>query len=179
MEINFQAKLSTIGPKKIIIIPLDASKKLPSRGMVMVQGTINNVHFKVPLEPDGKGSHWFEVSDKLSEDLKLEVGEKIALQLEPMKKWLEPEIPKDMRNEIEKENLMNQWNSITTKARWDWLRWIRGTTNSETRKKRIHVACSKLQKGDTNPCCFDRTRCTISDVSKSGVLLKEAYSHQT
>lgn len=46
---------------------------------------------------------------------------------------------------------MDQWNLITTKARWDWLRWIRATANSETRKKRIDVACSKLQKGDTNP----------------------------
>lgn len=170
MEIIFEAKLSTIRSQQVIIIPLDASKKLPSRGMVMVQGTMNNFPFKVPLEPDGKGSHWFEVSNKLSEDLKLEVGENIALKIEPIKIWFEPEIPKDIIDEIEKANLMDRWNSITTKARWDWLRWIRATDNSETRKKRIDVACSKLQKGDTNPCCFDRTRCTISGVSKSGVL---------
>lgn len=171
MEIIFESKLSTIGPRQVIIIPLDSSKRFPSRGMVMVQGTIKDFPFKASLEPDGKGSHWFEVSDELSKDAKLEVGENVKLKIEPMKRWFEPETPKDIIAGIEKADLMDQWNAITTKARWDWLRWIRATDNSETRKKRIDVACSKLKEGDTNPCCFDRTRCTISDVSKSGVLL--------
>jgi hypothetical protein len=49
MSIIFETKLSKIGLLKVIRIPLDSSKKLPSRGMVMVQGTINNVNFKSPL----------------------------------------------------------------------------------------------------------------------------------
>lgn len=171
MEIIFKSKLSKIGSRKVIILPLSSSEKLPSRGMVMIQGTINEIAFKAPLEPNGKGSHWFEVSDKLSKDAKLEVDEYAELIIEPLKKWFEPEMPKDIMDEINILNLMDKWNSITTKARWDWLRWIRATANLETRKKRIEVACSKLQKGDTNPCCFDRTLCTITDVSKSGVLL--------
>lgn len=35
----------------------------------------------------------------------------------------------------------------------------------------VSFACPKLQNKDTNPCCFDRTICTINEVSKSGVLL--------
>ena len=173
MEIIFEAQLFKIADRQVIKVPLDSSKKLPSRGMVMVEGNINNFPFKAPLEPDGKGSHWFEINKKLSEEAKLKVGEKIELKIQPMKRWLEPEIPQDILDEIEKEQLTEQWKSITTKARWDWIRWIQSTANSETRKKRIHVACSKLQKGDTNPCCFDRTRCTIIDLSKSGILLEE------
>ena len=65
---------------------------------------------------------------------------------------------------------IDQWNSLTTKARWEWLRWIRSTKNLDTRQKRINVACDKLQKGDKRPCCFDASRCTIPEVSKSGVL---------
>lgn len=173
MEITFEAKLIKIGERLIIKIPLSSSKELPSRGMVMVNGRIDNYPFNASLEPDGKGSHWFEVSKKLIEDSKLEVGENVELVIKPIKEWLEPEIPKDIMEKIYKENLTDKWNSITIKARWDWLRWIRSTENNDTRKKRIDVACSKLQKGDTNPCCFDRTRCTITDVSKSGVLLDE------
>lgn len=173
MTIIFKEKLTKIGHRQVIRIPLSSSKKLPSRGMVMVQGTINGIAFRAPLEPDGKGSHWLEVSPALSKELGVFIGENISLNIEPINKWLEPEIPKDIMDEIDKANLMDQWNAITVKARWDWIRWIRATANSETRKKRIDVACSKLQKGDKNPCCFDRTRCTISDVSKSGVLLDE------
>ena len=171
MTIHFETKLLNVGPKQIIRIPLSSSEKLPSRGMVMVEGTLNDVNFKAPLEPDGKGSHWMECSASLSEDAGIAVNETVVLSIEPLNKWIEPEVPQDIMNMLKKEELMPQWNSITTKARWDWLRWIRATQNPETREKRIDIASSKLKNGDKNPCCFDRTRCTITDVSKSGILL--------
>ncbi|MEG0679656.1 MAG: YdeI/OmpD-associated family protein [Carnobacterium sp.] len=171
MTITFEAELIKIGDRQIIILPLDSSEKIPTRGMSMVQGTLNEMSFKAPVEPDGKGSHWIEVSSSLSEKTGIAIHEKVTLNIEPLNKWVEPEIPEDIINAIKKENLINKWESLTTRARWDWLRWIRATANPETRKKRIEVTCSKLQKGDKNPCCFDRTRCTITDVSKSGVLL--------
>lgn len=171
MDITFESKLREIGNRQVIIIPLIASEKLPSRGMVMVKGTINKTFFKTPLEPDGKGSHWFEVTTRLIEEAKLQFGENINLTIESTKDWIEPDMPNDIMDEIDEADLMDQWNSLTTKARWDWLRWIRSTDNLETRKKRIGVACSKLENGDKNPCCFDRSRSTVMDVSKSGVLL--------
>lgn len=170
MSIFFEATILQIESWKVIKIPLSSSEKLPSRGMVMIQGTMNNTAFKAPLEPDGKGSHWFEVNDKLSEEVGVTVGQTVSLNIEPVNEWIEPEIPEDIMDAIIKADLIKQWDSITTKARWDWLRWIRSTKNVTTRKKRIDVACSKLKKGDKRPCCFDGTRCTISDISKSGVL---------
>ena len=171
MSIIFESKLSKIGNLLVIRIPLDSSKKLPSRGMVMVRGTINNLNFKAPLEPDGKGSHWIEVSTLLSEEAGVAINETVFLNIEPIKEWIEPEIPEDIMNEIINSDVLNQWNSINAKSRWEWLRWIRSTLNPDTRNKRINVMCSKLENGDKKPCCFDTTRCTVTDVSKSGVLL--------
>ena len=171
MTITFRAELLKIGSRKVIKIPLSSSQQLPSRGMVMVEGTINDIAFIAPLEPDGKGSHWLNVSSDLLEVMGKDIGDSLFLEIEPIDEWIEPEIPEDVKEAIMKMGLMDQWNSITTKARWDWIRWIRSTANRETRNKRIEAACSKLQKGDKRPCCFDRTRNTITDVSKSGVLL--------
>ena len=171
MSIIFETKLSKIGHLQVIRIPLDSSEKLPSRGMVMVQGTINNVYFKAPLEPDGKGSHWIEVSALLSEEAGISIDKTVFLNIERINEWIEPEIPEDIMNEIINSNVLNQWDSINSKSRWEWLRWIRSTLNPETRNRRINVMCSKLQNGDKKPCCFDTTRCTVTDVSKSGVLL--------
>lgn len=170
MSIIFDAALSTIGLLKVIRLPLSASKELPSRGMVMIQGTINGIPFKTWLEPDGNESHWFEVSDILSTQVGVIIGQTVSLAVEPIKEWIEPVIPDDIMEAIIKSGLINQWNALTTKARWEWFRWIRSTKNASTRQKRIDVACSKLQKGDKRPCCFDQTRCTIPEVSKSGVL---------
>lgn len=171
MTITFEAELLKIGNRKVIKIPLSSSEQLPSRGMVMVEGTINDIAFIAPLEPDGSGSHWLDVSSNILEKTGTNIGDSLSLEIEPMDRWIEPEIPEDVKETIMKMGLMDQWNSITTKARWDWIRWIRSTANMETRNKRIKIACSKLEKGDKSPCCFDRTRNTITDVSKSGVLL--------
>ena len=60
-KIRFEAKLSKIDSWTILRLPVSASAKLPSRGMVMVEGTLNDYHFQAALEPDGKGSHWFRL----------------------------------------------------------------------------------------------------------------------
>ena len=171
MSILFEAALSAIGFMNIIRIPLSASEKLPSRGMVMAQGTANNAPFTAALEPDGLGSHWFAASYALIKGAGLTAGEPAAFSIEPLDEWTEPEVPSDILDAVDKAGLRVRWVSLTANARWDWLRWIRATKNPATRKKRIEVACSKLQQGDNNPCCFDRTRCTIPEVSKSGVLM--------
>lgn len=172
MGILFKSTISNIESHKIIKLPLDVSEQLPSRGMVMIEGTINKVSFTAPLEPDGNGSHWLELSDRLYNEAGLLGEQVITIEIEPAREWIEPEIPADIFAAIEKFGLLKQWNELTTKARWEWLRWIRSTKNQATRQKRIDVACSKLEKGDKRPCCFDGTRCTITEVSKSGVLLE-------
>jgi hypothetical protein len=53
-QIHFESKLFNIGSWTILRLPLSASKKLPSRGQVMVEGPINESHFQTALEPDGK-----------------------------------------------------------------------------------------------------------------------------
>src|SRR5262245_56511933 len=50
-----------------LVLPREASAKLPSRGMVSVEGTFGGVAFCATLEPDGEGGHWMRVERKLSE----------------------------------------------------------------------------------------------------------------
>ena len=137
----------------------------------MIKGTINDVNFETALEPDGMGSHWFRVSDSLSKIIQADVGDTVSLIVEPMRTWIEPEVPLDLKYSLDAAKLINQWNTITTKARWEWIRWIRFTNNTVTREKRIQVACSMLKAGKKRPCCFDQSRCTEILVSKNGVLL--------
>jgi hypothetical protein len=55
--IHFEAKLFKIDSWTFLRLPKSASAKLPSRGMTMVEGTINGSRFQAALEPDGQGSH--------------------------------------------------------------------------------------------------------------------------
>lgn len=160
-----------IGRTTVLLLPKDASAKLPSRGMVLVRGTINGSAFLTPLEPDGRGSHWLQVDDGLAR-----VAVEVAL--EPSKDWPEPKVPADLQKALRADpEAQAIWEDITPMARWDWLRWIGSTAKSETRAKHVTVALSKMKHGTRRPCCFNRALCTVAEVSKGGALLEPNNSH--
>lgn len=171
--IRFEAKLFNIGSWTILRLPQEASANLPSRGMTMVEGTINGFRFQAALEPDGKGSHWFRVDQTMSEAARADAGDIVTLAIEPTKVWVEPEVPADVKQALAVVPQAHAlWMKITPSSRWDWIRWIRATKEPETRQRRIEVACSKLKKGERRPCCFNRNLCTEPSVSQNGVLLE-------
>src|SRR5699024_4541729 len=118
-------------------------------------------------------SHWFRVDKALQEAMGGIEGDEVTLAIEPIKDWPEPTMPKDLQDALAADpKAYNLWKDTTTKARWDWIRWIRSTKNLETRKGRIEKTRSKLKSGKRRPCCFNRSLCTEPAVSKSGMLLE-------
>ena len=178
-KIQFETKLLKINDWVILHLPVDASKQLPSRGMTMVEGTINDIPFKALLEPDGKygpglkPSHWFRPDKELLVKAKAQAGGVIKVSLESTNDWVEPEIPEDVKKALAKsQKAQDLWNDITPLARWDWIRWVRAVKTEETRKKHLEVMLDKLNKGMRRPCCFNRNLCSEPAVSKNWVLLE-------
>lgn len=169
--ISFKGKLSKINSWIIIRLPKEVSQELPSRGMVMVEGTINDYPFQAALEPDGRGSHWLKVDKTMLEAAHADLGDTVTLEIEPVKVWPEPEVPSDLKKALQaNKDAYETWMDITPIARWDWIRWINSTKNPQTRKIRIEKTFSKFKNGIRRPCCFNRTMCTVPDVSNNGVL---------
>jgi hypothetical protein len=172
-KIRFQAKLLAIGSQTILRLPEAASSKLPSRGMSMVEGTLNGHAFQAPLEPDGMGSHWFTVSNTMLKAARVEVGDSVPVALEPMALWPEPKVPADLAEALSSDpQARGSWMDITPLARWDWIRWIGSTRNRDTRSIRIEKTLSKLRSGKRAACCFNRSQCTDPSMSRNGVLLE-------
>ena len=170
--IHFESKLFKIGSWTILKLPESASTKLPSRALTMIKGTINGFRFQAPLEPDGKGSHWFRVDETLRKAAHVKAGDNVRLEIEPTKEWIEPEVPEDLKKALStSKKAEDLWMDITPNARWDWVRWIRAVKTAETRQKHIEVALSKLNKGRRRPCCFNRNLCSEPYVSKNWALL--------
>lgn len=177
-KIRFETKLVTINDWIILRLPEDASSQLPSRGMIMVEGTLNGTPFKTLLEPDGKygqglrPSHWFSPGKKLLEDAHATVGDTVHVSLEPTTEWIEPEVPEDVKKALAKSSKAEAlWNDITPLARWDWVRWVRAVKTQETREKHLEVMLDKLNKGMRRPCCFNRNLCSEPAVSYNWKLL--------
>jgi hypothetical protein len=171
--IRFETTPLNIGDWIILRLPKSASAKLPSRGMTLVEGTINGFRSTIVLEPDGMGSHWFRVDPGLREATGIAAGGAVTMAVEPSKEWPEPDVPVDLNKALRSDTQANAlWVKITPMARWDWLRWIRSTNNQETRGRRIKVALSKLKADNRRPCCFNRNQCTEPEVSKNGILIE-------
>ena len=122
--IRFEAKLFKIGSWTLLRLPKSASAKLPSRGMTMVQGTINGFRFQAPLEPDGKGSHWLKVEKTMRQAAGADTGDTVTLAIEPVKEWPEPKVPADLKKALAAvPQAQSLWKDITPMARWDWIRF--------------------------------------------------------
>jgi hypothetical protein len=172
-KITFQATLTVIRSQTILRLPESASRKLPSRGMSMVEGTLNGRVFQAPLEPDGKGSHWFKITPALLKAAKTATGDSVTVAIEPMPQWPEPKVPADLAKALASDPEVRLiWTDITPLARWDWIRWIGSTKNPDTRAIRIEKTLSKLRSGKRAACCFNRSECTDPSVSHRGVLLE-------
>lgn len=170
--IRFKATPVKIGSWTILRLPAGASKQLPSRGQVMVEGTLNGVDFRTPLEPDGRLGHWFRLEDDV---LKSAGDGPVTLAIKPTKDWPEPAVPADWQKALAKDAKAHDlWQRVTPMARWEWIRWARATSNSETRERRVRVGISKLKSGERRPCCWNRNLCTEPEVSKNGVLFEPA-----
>jgi hypothetical protein len=142
-----------------LVLPKEASARLPSRGQVTVEGTFNGSRFRETLEPDGQGGHWLKVDRKLREAAGAEAGDVVTLEIAPVAEEPEPKVPADLKKALAAAptKAWEAWSDITPAARRDFIHWITAPKRPETRVKRIETACDMLAKGKRRPCCFDRS----------------------
>ena len=174
--IRFDATLYTMDKSTVLRLPERASVKLPSRGQVAVQGTINGHQFQTVLEPDGNFGHWMRIDRKLEERAALSAGDSATLEIEAVKDWPEPSVPQDLKTALAAapQKIQDLWKEITPMARWEWVRWVNATQNPGTRKRRVEVSISKMKSGKRRACCFNLAACTDPNLSKNGRLTEPA-----
>lgn len=164
-QINFRATLLRPAARAkpvlwtFLVLPQEASDKLPSRGQTTVEGTFNGFQFRATLNPDGRGGHWLKVNPKLRTAAGAEVGDIVSLRMMPVDREPEPKVPADIRKALAAapKKAREVWSDITPAARRDFVHWITSPKRPETRVKRIATACDMLAKGKRRPCCFDRS----------------------
>ena len=174
--IRFETTLYSIDKSTILRLPEEASGRLPSRGQVAVEGTINGHWFQAVLEPDGASGHWMRIDGNLQQTAGMTTGDTATLELEALKDWPEPNVPQDLEKALAAapQNIQDLWRGITPMARWEWVRWVNATQNPDTRKRRVEVSVSKMNSGKRRPCCFNLAACTDPRLSRNGRLIEPA-----
>ena len=172
--IQFDAQIYALKNQTILRLPESESEKLSSRGQVSVKASINGHEFRTVLEPDGYWGHWMRVTDDLQKAANVAVGDTAHIELHIVKDWPEPVLPKDIDAalKVAPEKVKDKWKDITPMARWEWIRWVNSTGNTDTRAIRIEKTISKLNGSHRRPCCFNLAACTDPELSKSGRLIQ-------
>jgi hypothetical protein len=159
--IRFSAKLlrpetnETIGSSTLLTLSKNASAKFPSRGMTMVEGTINGFPFRAALEPNGKGSHWLKVSKAMHDAAGADGANTVTVEITRAGEVPEARVPMDLRKALLAAPLAQAlWADITPIARRDWILWISSAKQPDTRGRRIEKACDMLASGKRRVCCF-------------------------
>jgi hypothetical protein len=136
--LRFEATLCMIDNVTMLRLPGHASEKLPSRGQVVVGGTINGHGFQTVLEPDGSFGHWMRIDGKLQRTAALSPGDTATLEIERFEDWPEPNVPQDL--EIALAGAPQRSRTFgETSRRWragNGVRWVKATPNPDTRKRR-------------------------------------------
>ncbi|AZA13056.1 hypothetical protein CCHOA_03220 [Corynebacterium choanae] len=144
---------------------------MPTRGQVAARFTVDGLTWDGIVEPDGLRGHFVF----LPEAVTLSVGDVAQITVVVSDTWPEPELDADIAAAFAAaEEISATWESITPRARWEWVRWISSTKVAATRAKRIAVAVDKMRKGSRRPCCFDRSSCTDPTIAVGGKLRLDA-----
>ena len=159
--IRFSAKLSPpekteeIGSSTRLTLPGNASAKLPSRGMTIIEGTINGFPFRAALEPDGNGSHCLKANKALHDAAGADAGDTVTVEITRAGEEPETRVPMDLGTALAAApRAQALWADITPSARRDWILWISSAKQPQTRKSRIEKACFMLASGKRRVCCF-------------------------
>jgi hypothetical protein len=122
--IRFAASLETIDTSTIVRLPEQASRQLPSRGQVVVQGSINGHDFRTVLEPDGLKGHWLRIDQERRRAARRDVGDLLRVELEPAPDWPEPDVTPDLAEALAgaPQRIHEIWQDITPMARSEWAR---------------------------------------------------------
>jgi hypothetical protein len=159
--IRFSARLfppkatEEIGSWTILTLPRNASAKLPSRAVTMVEGTINGFPFRAAFEPDGKGSHWLRVNKAMHDAAGADAGDTVTVEITRAGEEPETRVPMDLRKALAAAPPAQAlWADITPMARQNWILWISSAKQLETRGHRIEKACDMLASGKRRVCCF-------------------------
>lgn len=174
VTLRFSATPYRIKDWVVLQLPEQESRKLPSRGQVSTELTIDGKTFAVVVEPDGRLGHWIRLTDELQQAAGTGTSGGIDVNLTTTASWPEPVIPGDFAAalKIAPQSVKDKWQDITPMARWEWIRWMNATLSQETRAVRIEKTVSKLAGKHRRPCCFNLAACTEMYVAKRGQLIE-------
>ncbi|HLJ83533.1 MAG TPA: YdeI/OmpD-associated family protein [Candidatus Eremiobacteraceae bacterium] len=158
---------SKAGSRTSLLLPKNASGKLPSRSIV--EGMLDGLPFRGSLAPTRGGRVSLRLSKAVCKVAKAEPGDVVAVEITRAGDERETRIPSDLSKALAANpKARAMWEAITPMARQNWILWLGSTKYAETRAGRIAKACDMLASGKRRVCCFGGLGWLTKDYRASG-----------
>jgi hypothetical protein len=144
LQLSFQSKLERISSDAeyfALSVPIKISRALKTRGPVPVFARVNDSKpFLVSLFPVGSGRHYLRVKAQVRNEVKINEGDRVQVQITVRDRSEETSLPKDLMSALRAEKVLEHFEALPIGKRSYLLRWIEQAAKPETRDKRIQAA---------------------------------------
>jgi hypothetical protein len=145
----------------ILVAPFNVYEVFGEKGIVPVRGTLNGHPFRAslrPLLPQFRGTerpvdsdcHFIMVNRRMREEADLKVGEAVRIVLELDTEPRPVEAPPDLAAALGTDAAAGAaYERLSKSHRYEFVSWLNGTQNPDTRQKRIARILEMLAAGTT------------------------------
>ncbi|TKC12077.1 DUF1905 domain-containing protein [Pedobacter polaris] len=153
MKYHFKAKIYKIGINWAVDVPLEITAKLkPEKGYIRIKGQINDFDFIQTLVPVKNSPYRLFVNFIMMKGGKTALGKVASFAIEQNEVELVKmyAMPKLLSNILEKENLNDNFNSLSEARKKDILKYLSFIKTEETIMKNIDKLIIQLKNKDKN-----------------------------
>ncbi|HZQ50196.1 MAG TPA: YdeI/OmpD-associated family protein [Candidatus Dormibacteraeota bacterium] len=143
---KFQVKLTAHGVGAFIVVPRDVAAKLGFKGRPKVKAVIAGAPYRGSLMPMGDGTFGLGVLRSIQEEKGIDVGDTIAVDLEPDTEERTVTAPPDLASALERDaKAAAAWDRLSYTNRKEIARALEEAKKPETPERRLSAALARLR----------------------------------
>ncbi|HEY6238494.1 MAG TPA: YdeI/OmpD-associated family protein [Thermoplasmata archaeon] len=149
-DLAFAATIKRRGPGtwSYVDVPRSDSAKLGTRARVAVRGTVNDVPVRTSLFPTGTGAFTMVVNAEVRAAANAEEGDPVTVRLALDTASRTVRTPNDLGKTLRTSAKGRAyWDQLSFSHRKEYVGWLAGTKNPETRARRVRAAIRRLSDG--------------------------------
>lgn len=137
-----------VGTWTYLNIPKDVSETFGSKGQVKVKGSINGYRFQSTVLPMGDGTHYLVVGKSIRDQIQAAQGDMVKVMLELDAEDRQVVVPGDLVQAfVNQPQAKDVFEKLSNSHKKEYLNWIQGAKQEETRRRRIEKALELLSHG--------------------------------
>jgi len=141
-------KPDAVGAWTFFAIPFDVEKVYKSKARVPVKGTINGHPYHCSVMPNGDGTFFMVVNKSIRDSIGVSAGDTVAVTMEMDDGARNVTVPGDMLAALDKSpGAKAIFEKFSYSHKKEYIEWIMGAKQAETRERRIKKAISLISEG--------------------------------